>query len=177
MLDSFDSYSLERQIFRPYLFGTGFIYVYHGNIFELCVLCGRILWGLLSAHRVRRLRRACTTKTPTLLPCAHGARTELDLLCDDFGRLPRLAVLALPAAGLDAPFDEQQAALHKKLRNNLRLPAPNHDVMEFCFILLCASLIGPDAVRGDADRHNRHPARRGAELGVGGKATKNKDFI
>src|SRR5262249_12005985 len=104
------------------------------------LVVGRGARGAGLAHRVRAAG-ACGAGI-----VAFAAAEELDCLCDDLCRLPLLALLVLPLAGLEPALDVDAASLREIVRAVLCLLAPDDDAMPLRPLLRLAVAVGPAVV-------------------------------
>src|ERR1035441_1266945 len=80
---------------------------------------------------------------------------ELDVVRDDFCCPAHDAVLIVPASGFQSPFHKSERTLRKVGARELRKLSPRDDVVKFGTLLLRSGTVGPDSVRGDAERDYR----------------------
>ena len=102
---------------------------------------------------------------------------ELHGLGVDLGRVPLVAVLVLPLAGLDAAFDVDGSALRQVLVAHLGGAAPDDDAMPLRAFLTFAALVRPVLARGEREVDDGLTVRGLAQLGVTSEVADEDGFV
>src|SRR6185503_19559639 len=108
-------------------------------------------------------------RTPRVAPAPLGASAaaarEDDVVRDDVGRVPLLAVL-LVARGLDAPLDEDAVALGQELRERFAAFAPHGHAVPFGALLARVRTVEVALGRREPELEHGLPSRRDTKLGI-----------
>src|SRR5580658_585578 len=107
-----------------------------------------------------------------------AAAEHLQLVADDLGRVTLVALLVLPFAGAQAPFDIDLRALAQIFAGDLgEAPEERHAMPLGALLLLAALLIPPALAGGDAQVGDRRARGHGAGLGVGAEVANQNHFV
>src|SRR3989344_3311965 len=119
-----------------------------------------------------RLPRACRRAT-----AARASRAKLYTICDDFGAILFLPVLAIPAARLHAAFHKDRTPLLEILRHCISLPPEDDDVVKIGLLLLLAIAVFEHAIGRDAKVANVHARGERAQFRIARKVAEDKCFV
>jgi hypothetical protein len=110
---------------------------------------------------------------------AAAARAEhLEGVADDLGAVLLLARLAVvPGAGLEATLDVDLLALGEVLAGDLRLLAPDDDLVPLRLLLLLAVLVLPAAAGGQGEAGDRLPRGGRPHLRVAAEIADQDHFV
>src|SRR6202034_1842262 len=107
-----------------------------------------------------------------------AAAEHLQLVADDLGRVTLVALLVLPFAGAQAPFDIDLRALAQIFAGDLgEAPEERHAMPLGALLLLAALLIPPALAGGDAQVGDRRARGHGAGLGVSAEVANQNHFV
>jgi hypothetical protein len=103
---------------------------------------------------------------------------ELDVRCDDVGRIALHALLVLVRGGLEPAFDEDLAPLGQVFAADFAELAERRDPVPLgALLFLPGGLVLPLLGGGDAEFGDRCPAGRVADLGVVPEAADDDDLV
>src|SRR5664279_2148846 len=138
--------------------------------------------------RARRRRRALVARAAAIAAVfaargrtgaqAFAATEHLHVAGDDLGRVLLDAILVLPLAGFQAPFDVDRAALLQIFAGDLGKLVVEDDTVPFrLFRFVAGLLVLPAARCRDADVADGAAVGRVANLGVAAEVADDDDFV